>query len=48
VQTISDETFDKLIGLLDEVGMENISVFNILKAIKDRYPELVKEFEDLL
>ncbi len=48
VQKISDETFDKLIGLLNEVGMENISVFNILKAIKDRYPELVKEFEDLL
>ncbi|MDD4307204.1 MAG: NAD(P)/FAD-dependent oxidoreductase [Thermoplasmata archaeon] len=48
VQKLSDETFDKLIGLLAEVGMENISVFNILKAIKDRYPELVKEFEDLL
>ena len=48
VQKISDENFDSLIGLLAEVGMENISVFNILKAIKERLPELVKEFEDLL
>jgi len=46
--TISDETFDKLINLLNEVGMDNISVINILKAIKDKHPELVKEFEDLL
>ena len=48
VQKLTDETFDKLIGLLGEVGMENISVFNILKAIREREPELVKEFEDLL
>lgn len=48
VQHISDETFDKLIVLLDEVGMENISVLNILQAIKEKHPELVKEFEDLL
>ncbi|MFO7618725.1 MAG: NAD(P)/FAD-dependent oxidoreductase [Thermoplasmata archaeon] len=46
--TLSDETFDKLIGLLTEVGMNNISVINILKAIKEKHPELVKEFEDLL
>ncbi len=48
VQKLSDETFDTLIGLLTEVGMENISVFNILKAIREKAPELVKEFEDLL
>jgi digeranylgeranylglycerophospholipid reductase len=45
---LSDDTFDKLISLLAEVGMENINVVNILKAIQTRYPELVKEFEDLL
>ena len=46
--SITDEVFDKLIKLLDTVGMENISVFNILAAIKEHHPELVKEFEDLL
>jgi digeranylgeranylglycerophospholipid reductase len=48
VQKLSDETFDTLIGLLNEVDMQNISVFNILKAIREKAPELVKEFEDLL
>jgi digeranylgeranylglycerophospholipid reductase len=47
-QHLSDETFDKLISLLAKVGMDNISVINILKAIKEYHPELVKEFEDLL
>ncbi|MDO9537082.1 MAG: NAD(P)/FAD-dependent oxidoreductase [Thermoplasmata archaeon] len=47
-QKLSDETFDKLIKLLDEVGMDNISVINILKALQEKHPELVKEFEDLL
>jgi len=46
--TLDDEVFDKCIKLLDEVGMENISVFNILAVIKEKYPELVEEFQDLL
>jgi digeranylgeranylglycerophospholipid reductase len=46
--TISDEVFDKLIKLLDTVGMDNISVFNILNAIKEHHPELVEEFQDML
>jgi len=46
--TLPDETFDKLIKLLDMVGMENISVFNILNAIKEHHPELVEEFQDLI
>ena len=46
--TISDEVFDKLIKLLGTVGMDNISVFNILNAIKEHHPELVEEFQDLI
>jgi len=46
--TLSDEILDTLIKLLAEVGMENISVINILKVIREREPELIKEFEDLL
>lgn len=46
--TLSDETFDKIIQTLAEVGVEKMSVGNILKVIKSRHPELVKEFEDLI
>jgi len=28
--------------------MDALTVQNILKAIKDRYPEVIKEFEDML
>lgn len=46
--TLSDETFDKAIEAIASVPMDEISVFNVLKAIKERFPELIKEFEDLL
>ncbi len=46
--TLSDETFDKIIETLNEVGVEKMSTFAILKAIEKKYPELVKEFSDFL
>jgi digeranylgeranylglycerophospholipid reductase len=46
--TMSDETFDKAVEAVASVPMSEISVLNVLKAIKERYPELIKEFEDLL
>lgn len=46
--TLSDETFDKIIGTLADIGVEKLSVFNILKVIEERHPELVEEFADLL
>ncbi|MGD9962362.1 MAG: NAD(P)/FAD-dependent oxidoreductase, partial [Thermoplasmata archaeon] len=46
--TLNDETFDKVIATLNEVGVEKMSTFAILKAVKTRYPELVKEFEEFL
>ncbi len=46
--TLSDETFDKVIATLNEVGVDKMSTFAILKAVKTRYPELVKEFEEFL
>jgi digeranylgeranylglycerophospholipid reductase len=46
--TLSDETFDKIIATLNEVGVDKMSTFAILKAIEAKYPELVKEFQDLL
>ncbi|MCK5547738.1 MAG: NAD(P)/FAD-dependent oxidoreductase, partial [Thermoplasmata archaeon] len=46
--TLSDNTFNKIIGTLAEVGLDKLSTHNILKIIKTRHPELVKEFEDLI
>ena len=46
--SMSDETFDKIIATLNEVGGDKMSTFAILKAIEAKYPELVKEFQDLL
>ncbi len=48
VVTLTDEIFDKVISALAEVDMTNITVFNILKAVQDKHPELVKEFEEFL
>jgi len=46
--TLNDETFNKIITALNEVGVEKMSTFAILKAIEMKYPDLVKEFHDLL
>ena len=46
--TLSDETFNKIIMTLNEVGVEKMSTFAILKAIETKYPDLVREFQELL
>ncbi|MCK4718793.1 MAG: NAD(P)/FAD-dependent oxidoreductase, partial [Thermoplasmata archaeon] len=46
--TISDETFDKIIQTLAEVGVDKLSVGNILRVIQERHPELAGEFADML
>jgi len=46
--TLSDDTFNKLIGTLNEVGVEKMSTYAILKAIESRHPDLVKEFQEFL
>ena len=46
--TLTDKTLDSVIDTLSTAGVDKMSVFNILKAIKDKHPELVKEFEDLI
>jgi digeranylgeranylglycerophospholipid reductase len=46
--TLSDDAFNKIIGTLNEVGVEKVSVYALLKAIEKKHPELVKEFQDLL
>ncbi len=46
--TLSDETFDKIIDALADVQLQKLSVHNILKAVRDKYPEVTKEFEAFL
>jgi digeranylgeranylglycerophospholipid reductase len=46
--TLSDETFDKIIETLNEVGVEDMSTFAILKAVEKKHPDLVREFQELL
>jgi digeranylgeranylglycerophospholipid reductase len=46
--TLSDDTFNKVIATLNEVGVDKMSTFAILKAIEKMYPDLVKEFQEFL
>jgi digeranylgeranylglycerophospholipid reductase len=46
--SLPDATFDKIIDALSGVRLEKLSVLNILKAVRDKYPEVTKEFEDFL
>lgn len=45
---LSDETLDKIVKALIEVGVEGLSALAILQAVAKKYPELVEEFKDLL
>ncbi len=46
--TLSDETFDKVIDALQDVRLEKLSVHNILKAVRDKHPDVTREFEAFL
>ena len=46
--TLTDETFDKLVGALEGVKLEKLSVHNILKAVQQKYPEVTREFAAFL
>jgi len=48
VQAMSDETMDKIIESLSLVQIDQLSIFGILDAVRRKYPELVKEFEEFL
>lgn len=48
LSTLSDETLDKLVDVVSEVKIGDISVETILRAVQEKYPELVNELEDLI
>ena len=46
--TLSDATFDKVVDALAGVRLEKLNVHNILRAVREKYPEVTKEFEAFL
>ncbi len=44
--TLSDDTMDKLVDVISDVKIKDISVEEILKAVQLKYPELVEQLED--
>lgn len=45
---LDDDALNKMISVLAESNIDELSVYRILEEIKKRYPELVREIEDLL
>jgi digeranylgeranylglycerophospholipid reductase len=46
--TLDDETFDKVCEVLAEAKLDVVNTLEILRLIQKKYPELIKEFEDLI
>ncbi len=46
--TLDDGTFDKLIDSLSDIELDRVSIMAILEGVQKKYPELIKEFEDML
>ncbi|EQD68333.1 geranylgeranyl reductase [mine drainage metagenome] len=46
--TLSDEIFNKLVDALSTVHLQKLSVHNILKAVRDKHPEITQEFAEFL
>jgi digeranylgeranylglycerophospholipid reductase len=46
--TLEDEVFDNVIEALQDLDIEHVTTLNILRAVQSKYPELVKEFEEML
>ena len=46
--TLDDDTIDELIRLVSTADIKNVTVYNLLKAIKEKFPKVVEGFEDLI
>lgn len=45
---LDDETFDKIIDALSNFELETVTIGAILEGVKKKYPELVKEFKNMI
>ena len=46
--TLDDETIDQLIKMISTADLKNVTVYNLLKAVKEKFPQVVEGFEDLI
>ncbi len=46
--TLDDDTIDDIIKMIKTSKISNVTVYNLLKAIKEKYPKVVEGFEDLI
>ena len=46
--TLDDKTLDSVVQTLSECELPSMSVYALLAALKQKLPELVKEFEELI
>jgi len=45
---LPDKTLDDVVKVLSECDIKQMSVYNLLAALKEKLPELVKEFEEFI
>ncbi len=43
-----DDTLNKMIGVVMEVDLKEITTYNLIKAVVDKYPKLAQELEDFM
>jgi digeranylgeranylglycerophospholipid reductase len=46
--TLDDDTIDDLIKMITTADVKEVTVYNLLKTIKEKYPKVVEGFEDLI
>jgi digeranylgeranylglycerophospholipid reductase len=46
--SLDDDTIDDIIKMIKTSEISNVTVYNLLKAIKEKYPKVVEGFEDLI
>lgn len=46
--TLDDGTLDELVKLIKESDIKEVNVYNLLKVVKEKFPEIVEGFEDLI
>ncbi len=46
--SLDDETIDELIKMIKDSDIGEVNVYNLLKVVKERFPQVVEGFEDLI
>lgn len=46
--SLDDDVIDEIIKMVSTAEIKNVTVYNLLKAIKEKYPQVVEGFEDLI